>query len=114
MELALKRCIIGDLTIGLWKQFMIVIWSFLELNYLLFSNSMVREAKAGNVQAARLVLEHSGKLVKNVNVTIDSPFEKWLKKVDDAEVVDGEVVEEQATTLVQEIEFNQSLYPKKD
>ena len=29
--------------------------------------SMIREAKAGNVQAARLVLEHSGKLVKNIN-----------------------------------------------
>ena len=45
-------------------------------------SSMVREAKAGNVQAGRLVLEHSGKLVKNINVTIDSPFEKWLKKVE--------------------------------
>ena len=42
-------------------------------------NSMVREAQAGNVQAGRLVLEHSGKLVKNINVTIDSPFEKFLK-----------------------------------
>ena len=39
--------------------------------------AMVREAKAGNVQAGRLVLEHSGKLVKNINVTIDSPFEKF-------------------------------------
>ena len=41
--------------------------------------AMIREAKAGNVQAGRLVLEHSGKLVKNVNITIDSPFEKFLK-----------------------------------
>ena len=31
------------------------------------------------MQAGRLVLEHSGKLVKNVNITIDSPFEKFLK-----------------------------------
>jgi len=45
-------------------------------------NAMVREACAGNVQAGRLVLEHSGKLVKNVNVTIDSPFEKFLKSSD--------------------------------
>ena len=53
-------------------------------------NSMVREAKHGNVQAARLVLEHSGRLVKNVNITIDSPFEKFLKKesIEDAEVVE--------------------------
>ena len=42
-------------------------------------SAMIREAKAGNVQAGRLILEHSGKLVKNVNVTIDSPFEKFLK-----------------------------------
>ena len=41
--------------------------------------SMIREAKAGNVQAGRLVLEHSGKLVKNINVTVDSPYEKFLK-----------------------------------
>ena len=52
--------------------------------------AMVREAKAGNVQAGRLVLEHSGKLVKNVNITIDSPFEKFLKSED---VEDGEFVE---------------------
>lgn len=53
-------------------------------------NSMVREAKHGNVQAARLVLEHSGRLVKNVNITIDSPFEKFLKaeEVQEAEVIE--------------------------
>ena len=55
-------------------------------------SSMIREAKAGNVQAGRLVLEHSGKLVKKINVTIDSPFEKYLK-ADQAEVeyMDAEV-----------------------
>ena len=58
--------------------------------------AMVREAKAGNVQAGRLVLEHSGKLVKNVNVTIDSPFEKFLKNVD---AIDAEVVEEDDRVL---------------
>ena len=53
-------------------------------------NSMIREAQAGNVQAARLVLEHSGRLVKNINVTIDSPFEKFLKEIEVAEVVSDE------------------------
>ena len=57
-------------------------------------NAMVREAQEGNVQAARLVLEHSGKLVKNINVTIDSPFEKFLKNIPNAEVVeDAEIIE---------------------
>ena len=40
-------------------------------------NAALREAKAGNVQAMRLVLEHSGRLVKNINITVDSPFEKF-------------------------------------
>tara|TARA_X000001388_G_scaffold73254_2_gene64765 strand:- start:226 stop:855 length:630 start_codon:yes stop_codon:yes gene_type:complete len=53
-------------------------------------NAMLREGKHGNVQAARLVLEHSGKLVKNVNITIDSPFERFLKAED---VQDAEIVE---------------------
>ena len=56
--------------------------------------AMVREAKAGNVQAGRLVLEHSGKLQKNINITISSPFEKWMEKkeggieIQDAEIID--------------------------
>ena len=54
--------------------------------------AMIRESKAGNVQAARLVLEHSGKLVKNINVTIDSPFEKYLKAdKTEVEFIDAEV-----------------------
>ena len=56
-------------------------------------SAMIREAKSGNVQAGRLVLEHSGKLVKNINVTVDSPFEKYLKAVDIDDVEDAEVIE---------------------
>ena len=42
-------------------------------------NSMIIEAEAGNVQAGRLVLEHSGKLIKRVEVANhQSPFEKFL------------------------------------
>lgn len=53
-------------------------------------NSMVREAEAGNVQAGRLVLEHSGKLIKRVEVNNhQSPFEKFLK----SQVADMEEVE---------------------
>ena len=51
-------------------------------------NSMIREAEAGNVQAGRLVLEHSGKLIKRVEVANhQSPFEKFLT-TQDAEVMD--------------------------
>ena len=55
----------------------------------------VREALAGNVQACRLVLEHSGKLQKNINVTISSPFEKWMEKVDGGiEIEDAEIIDD--------------------
>ena len=60
--------------------------------------AMVREAKAGNVQAGRLVLEHSGKLQKSIEIRISSPFEKWiedkgLKNIEEAEVVPDDVLE---------------------
>ena len=70
-------------------------------------SAMIREAKSGNVQAGRLVLEHSGKLVKNINVTVDSPFEKYLKAVDiDAE--DAEIIE-----VMEEIPIIETL-PERD
>lgn len=60
--------------------------------------SMIREAEAGNVQAGRLVLEHSGKLIKRVEVANNqSPFEKFLnnKASDMQEIatIDAEVEE---------------------
>jgi len=55
--------------------------------------AMIREALTGNVQAGRLVLEHSGKLVKNVHVQVDSPFEKFLKAENEVEFEDVEVIE---------------------
>ena len=55
--------------------------------------AMVREAIAGNVQAGRLILEHSGKLVKNVHVQVDSPFEKFLKAEVGGEYEDSEIIE---------------------
>jgi len=71
-------------------------------------NAMIREAKSGNVQAGRLVLEHSGKLVKNINVTVDSPFEKYLKSVDIDNVEDAEIIE-----AMEEIPIIESL-PERD
>ena len=62
-------------------------------------SAMLREAKEGNVQAGRLVLEHSGKLVKNINVTVDSPFEKFLKEIQPAEVVEDADIIEVASTI---------------
>jgi len=66
-------------------------------------NAMIREAKSGNVQAGRLILEHSGKLVKNINVTVDSPFEKFMKKIEVVDVIDGEIEDVVVTEIIDEI-----------
>jgi len=57
--------------------------------------AMVREAESGNVQAGRLVLEHSGKLIKRVEVAShQSPFEKFLKAdVSDIQEIEAEDAE---------------------
>jgi uncharacterized protein YjcR len=60
-------------------------------------NAMVREACAGNVQAGRLVLEHSGKLIKNVNISIDSPFDKFLKSSNS----DGKIIEKEKIDAIE-------------
>ena len=75
--------------------------------------SMIREAVSGNVQAGRLVLEHSGKLVKNVHVQVDSPFEKFLKSVD---AIDAEIVEndDQVVGIIQNLPDPTELPPRKE
>jgi len=69
-------------------------------------NSMIREAEAGNVQAGRLILEHSGKLIKRVEVANHvSPFEKFLTskvpEMQEVEVIDAEFYEEEIKVLPQ-------------
>ena len=61
-----------------WKKVWDTYLVTYEADVLDVCRAMVREALAGNVQAGRLVLEHSGKLQKNIHITISSPFEKWL------------------------------------
>ena len=51
--------------------------------------SMFEEAKMGNVQAGRLLLEHFGKLENRIKIQVESPFEKFMKvDADEAEFVD--------------------------
>ena len=102
-----KKVGVTERTILLWKQDPNFVEAIYDRYMLEFGteipavlNAMVREAKEGNVQAGRLVLEHSGKLVKNVNVTIDSPFEKFLKGAQVAEVVSDEDIIDVAAEMV--------------
>ena len=92
---------VSEASINKWKQDPNFIDAVYEKYMLKFGleipnilDAVVREAVSGNMVAARLALEHSGKLVKNINITVDSPFEKFLKAVPDAEVVeDAEIVD---------------------
>ena len=96
-----KKVGVSEASINGWKQDPNFIDAVYEKYMLKFGleipnilDAVVREAVSGNMVAARLALEHSGKLVKNINITVDSPFEKFLKAVPDAEVVEeGEVVD---------------------
>ena len=61
--------------------------------------AMIREAKAGNVQAGRLVLEHSGKLQKHLNIKISSPFEQWLAQSGNNQIEEAEIIVESIASL---------------
>lgn len=51
--------------------------------------AMIEEAKMGNVQAGRLILEHFGKLETKIKVQVESPFEKFMRMDgEEAEFVD--------------------------
>ena len=85
-----------------WKKVWDTYLVTYEADVLDVCRSMVREALAGNTSAGRLVLEHSGKLQKNINITISSPFERWLANEDKKQLepskeincIDAEIVPE--------------------
>ena len=88
-----------------WKKVWDTYLVTYEADVLDVCRAMVREALAGNTSAGRLVLEHSGKLHKNIHITISSPFEKYLesqerkqlepsKEIIKAEVVPVEIQQE--------------------
>ena len=65
-----------------WKKVWDTYLVTYEADVLDVCRAMVREALAGNTSAGRLVLEHSGKLQKNIHITISSPFEQYLESQD--------------------------------
>ena len=84
----------------------------------------IEEAKRGNVQAARLVLEHFGKLENRIKIQVESNFEKFMKvDSDDVEFTeindeDSEMFDKVADHLVdKKIELperdNSNDFPKK-
>ena len=99
-----SQCGIGK--IGAWLKDPIFVEAFYDRYMIAFGsklpsvlNAMVREALEGNVQAGRLVLEHSGKLVKNVHIKHESPFEKFIA----AEIVNDTVDAEFKEVIAEEV-----------
>ena len=93
-----------------WKKVWDTYLVTYEADVLDVCRAMVREALAGNTSAGRLVLEHSGKLQKNINITISSPFEQYLesqqgKQLESSkEIIEAEVVPERIQQEYQHID----------
>ena len=74
-----------DFVDSIYKRYMEI--SGLELPAVI--RAMLEEAKMGNVQAGRLVLEHFGKLENKIKIQVESPFEKFLRAdAEDADFID--------------------------
>ena len=83
-----------------WKKVWDTYLVTYEADVLDVCRAMVREALAGNTSAGRLVLEHSGKLQKNINITISSPFEQYLESQQGKQLEPSkEVVRSDGSTL---------------
>ena len=61
--------------------------------------AVIEEAKLGNVHAARLILEHFGKLENKVKIQVESNFEKFMKSGDTEEAEFFEITESQEEIL---------------
>ena len=89
-----------------WKKVWDTYLVTYEADVLDVCRAMVREALAGNTSAGRLVLEHSGKLQKNINITISSPFEKYLASQERKQLEPSkEVSSSNGSRLIQDAEL---------
>ena len=61
--------------------------------------AMIEEAKLGNVHAAKLILEHFGKLEQKLSIKIESNFEKFMSNVDTEEAEWFEVTNDNVEVL---------------
>ena len=61
--------------------------------------AVIEEAKLGNVHAARLILEHFGKLENKIKVQVESNFEKFMKGGDAEDAEFFEITQNQEEVL---------------
>ena len=76
--------------------------------------ALIRESKAGNVQAIRLVLEHTNRLQKHINIRVSSPFEQWLASNDNNYLEEAEIVVGELPSLPPRIADNTPKKPHND
>ena len=76
--------------------------------------ALIRESKAGNVQAIRLVLEHTNRLQKHINIRVSSPFEQWLASNDNNYLEEAEIVVGELPPLPPRIADNTPKKPHND
>ena len=90
-----------------WKKVWDTYLVTYEADVLDVCRAMVREALAGNTSAGRLVLEHSGKLQKNIHITISSPFEQYLESQERKQLEPSkEIIEAELLPVEIQQEFN--------
>ena len=92
-----KQIGVSESTISAWRKNPLFIEAcydrFVEINgtrLMKVLDSMFSEAEAGSVPAAQLILNHYNKLNNKIELTVDSPFEKFLKNQN---MVDAEYAE---------------------
>tara|TARA_R100000655_G_scaffold23917_2_gene48036 strand:- start:22000 stop:22659 length:660 start_codon:yes stop_codon:yes gene_type:complete len=91
------------------KRYMVVLGSKIPA----ITEAMVREAQTGNVQAARLVYEFAGKLIKKQEINILSPYEIHFGNINNMNVDDAEDAE--VMEAIEEIEIpNIETLPDRD
>ena len=91
-----------DFVDAIYKKYMICAGNQLSL----VTQALIDEAKSGNVQAAKVILEHFGKLTKNIHIKIQSPFDNWLS----TQEIDYEVVENRTPDPLQTFDMDDAIY----
>ena len=96
-----KHCGVSKKTINTWfsnPNFIEAVYErYMEISGLQLPEvvqSMIEEAKAGNVQAGRLVLEHFGKLENKLKIEVESNFERFMR-LDDIGEADFKISNEE-------------------
>ena len=119
-----KKCSISRRTLTNWSSNPLFVESvyerYMEISGAQIPNvieAMINEAKLGNVQAGRLILEHYGKLENKLKVEVESNFDKFMRfdgEVDDAEFFEVSKEQEEVLNKVSDAIGSREELPARD